>query len=81
MKLFEELKNFFEKQVEEGVFTDVKVSEPYYVGYDSAGTKFPWYADKWYRCRECGALWEMEYPDFPALGFVRKFEDGKYFAE
>ena len=31
-----------------------------------------------YKCNVCGCLWEFEYPDFPAKGFVRKFENGKY---
>jgi len=78
MKLFDDLKAFFEKQVEKGVFSDVKVSQPYYVGHDVDGSEMMWYADKWYKCNECGVLWEVTYPDFPALGFVRKFEDGKY---
>lgn len=29
-----------------------------------------WYANKWYRCNKCGTLWEFNYPDFPAKGFV-----------
>ena len=45
----------------------VKVTDPLY-----------WYADKWYRCNACGTLWEFRYPDFPAVGEVRKFEDGIY---
>ena len=36
------------------------------------------YADKWYKCKCCGTLWEFLYPDFPMKGFVRKFPDGKY---
>ena len=45
----------------------VKVYDPLY-----------WYADKWYRCNACGTLWEFQYPNFPAAGEVRKFEDGIY---
>lgn len=26
-------------------------------------------------------MWEFNYPDFPAEGFVRKFEDGMYHAD
>ena len=78
MKLFRELQVFFDKQVASGIFSDVKVSEPYYVGHDVDGTEMVWHADKWYKCNECGVLWEFTYPDFPARGFVRKLEDGKY---
>lgn len=42
------------------------------------GNAVKWYADKWYKCKDCGALWEFDYPDFPASGFVRKFDDGVY---
>ena len=41
--------------------------------------EYKWYADKWYKCKCCGTLWEFRYPDFPAKGFVRKFEDGVYY--
>lgn len=79
-KLFEDLKSFFEVQVQQKVFSDIKVRKPYYIGYDGEG-KMKWYADKWYKCKSSGTLWEFRYPDFPALGFVRKFEDGIFHAE
>lgn len=75
--LFSELKNFFNEQVEKGIFTDVPVTVPYYIGIGEK-QKIKWYADNWYRCNVCGCLWEFKYPDFPANGFVRKFEDGNY---
>ena len=71
-KLFEELKDFFEEQVKQGVFVDVPVGKPYCVGYHNDGTTREWYADKWYQCRCCGVLWEFKYPDFPAQGEVKK---------
>ncbi len=40
-----------------------------------------WYATKWYKCNSCGCLWEFNYPDFPAKGFVKKYENGKYTLE
>ncbi len=76
-KLFEEIKSYFEEQVSLGVYEDISVTEPYYVGQSDAQT-IKWYADKWYRCKICGCLWEFVYPDFPANGFVRKFPDGVY---
>lgn len=79
IKLFEDLKEFFESQVKKGIFSDIKITVPYYTGYDVDDGEMKWYADKWYRCNACGVLWEFVYPDFPAKGFVRKFEDGKYF--
>ena len=75
---FIELKEFFEGQVQKGIFEDVPEEEPYFIGlYDDGSTK-GWYAEKWYRCNACGTLWEFKYPDFPAAGEVRKFEDGIY---
>lgn len=31
IKLFEELKSFFDEQVEQGIFSEIRVKEPYYV--------------------------------------------------
>ena len=67
------IKDFFEQQVEEGVFIALEPQKPY---FRSDGRK--WFADVWYKCRECGCLWEVIYPDFPACGRVRKFPDGIY---
>lgn len=72
MALFEELKEFFSRQVGLGIFQDIPVKKPFYRRS---------YADKWYLCRVCGCLWEFIYPDFPAKGKVRKFSDGTYFDE
>ena len=81
-QLYEELRKFFEHQVQEGVFCDIPVELPYFCGYglkpEEAKDEFKRYADKWYKCKCCGTLWEFRYPDFPAKGFVRKFPDGKY---
>lgn len=76
---FKELKNFFEEQVKKGLFAEVPVEKPYYVGYSSLdGKAMEWYADKWYKCLECGVLWEFVYPDFPARGSVRKLSADDY---
>ena len=76
--LFMEIKEFFENSVKAGIYADIPVKKPYYIGKGSFGYKLKWYADKWYKCNICGCLWEFDYPDFPAQGFVRKFKDGKY---
>lgn len=76
-KIYEQLQQFFEEQVRRGIFVEIPVGTPYYIGTDDFGST-KWYADKWYRCRACGTLWEVVYPDFPAKGFIRKFENGKY---
>ena len=70
-KQFEELKDFFQGQVRKGLFIEIPVEEPYYIGYSVDGKAMKWYADKWYKCLECGELWEFVYPDFPAYGAVR----------
>lgn len=74
---FEELKSFFETQVSKGIFREVPVKFPYYIGI-SYNEKSPlrWYADRWYRCLSCGCLWEFIDPDFPSSGRIRKFADG-----
>ena len=79
--LFIELKNYFEEQTEKGIFKDVPVEKPYFQGYnlplDEIRDEYKHYADKWYKCKCCGTLWEFKYPEFPAKGFVRKFENDK----
>ncbi len=76
-KLFEELKNFFEGQVEKGIFEDIPVKNPFYIWSNDENPK-KICAKMMYKCNACGCLWEFRYPEFPALGFVKKFEDGKY---
>ena len=80
--LFQELKKFFEEQVKKEIFLDIPVKLPYFCGYnlkpEEVRDEYKWYANKWYKCKHCGTLWEFTYPDFPAKGFVRKFSDGKY---
>lgn len=77
INLFNKLKAFFEDQVKRGIYKDNPVEAPFYVG-KGASTKIEWFASKWYKCNVRGCLWEFEYPDFPAKGFVRKFADGIY---
>ncbi len=77
---FNEIKYFFLKQTKNKIFTSKKVAHPYYIGVGQ-NQVIEWYADKWYVCNCCGTLWEVNYPDFPAKGFVRKFSDGKYYAK
>ena len=76
-QLFEELQTFFEEQVKKGIFQEAEVEEPYALTSNGI-EEMKWYATKWYRCNCCGCLWEFNYPDFPSLGFVRKFANGKY---
>ena len=76
-KLFEELKRFFEKQEKLGIMQEDEKKEPFYVWKEGKEEK-KYYATKWYRCVKCGCLWEFQYPDFPAIGFVRKYADGIY---
>ena len=77
LEQFNELKSFFDTQVANGVFVEVKPKKPFYIGYDHDGTKYTWYATRWLVCSVCGCLWEFDYPDFPAIGFVRKFSSEK----
>lgn len=75
LKKYEEMKNFFKEQIEREVFTEIPVEEPYYIGRSMDGREIRWYADKWYKCIECGIIWEFVYPDFPAQGYVKKIDD------
>lgn len=75
--LFEELKVFFGRKTANGVFIDERPTKPYYIWDDGSG-HIEYFADKWYRCKSCGCLWEFNYPDFPKLGWVKKYEDGNY---
>lgn len=77
IKEFEILKIFFESQVLNNVFEELEVKSPYY-SYTDCNEHIEWFATKWYRCKNCGCLWEFNYPDFPAKGFVRKFSNGIY---
>ncbi len=78
LKKNEELKSFFMQQSKKGIFENVQIKSPYYIGVNLNQQKIHWYADEWYKCKNCGCLWEIKYPDFPAKGFVRKFADGIY---
>ncbi len=80
MRVFQELKEYFGTQVKRGIFVEVKEKnkKPLYVWKESE-RKVEWYATKWYRYQSCGWLWEFDYPDFPAKGFVRKFYNGIYY--
>lgn len=81
-KKFEKAKEYFETQVKQGFFEEEKVTKPYHTwrcdGVAGLLGLEKRYATKWYRCRVCGCLWEIKYPDFPLTGFVRKLENGEY---
>lgn len=71
---FEQIRRFFQRQVEQGIYEEVPVKKPYYVW------RFrKYYADKWYRCKEYGCLWEIIYPDLPTNRSVNKFPHGRGF--
>jgi hypothetical protein len=78
IKLFDEIKEFFQENVRLEIYKEVPVKSPYYIGNGDNGYELKWYAEKWYKCNVCGCLWEFIYPDFPAKGSVRKFKDGKH---
>ncbi len=77
INVFNEIKMFFDDQVKNGVYLEEQVIRPYYVWIDDK-EHLEYYATKWYRCTVCGCLWEFNYPDFPAKGFVKKYVDGVY---
>jgi len=75
---FLDVKKFFEEKEKEGVFKEIPVKKPYYIGTSVSGKKIEWYADKWYVCHMCNVTWEFIYPNFPALGEVRKLYLSSY---
>lgn len=77
-KLFEEIKLFFDSEVNEGIYKCIKVETPYH-SWSDGNDKINFYATNWYICQSCGCLWEFLYPDFPSRGFVRKFPNGVYY--
>ena len=42
-KQFEELKAFFEQQAEKGVFLEIPVKKPYYIGHSADGKEMKFY--------------------------------------
>lgn len=75
LRKYEEMKNFFKEQIEKEIFTEMHVEKPYHIGHSIDGREMRWYADKWYKCIECGIIWEFVYPDFPAQGYVKKIDN------
>lgn len=75
--IFKEITKFFDMQVQKGIFIEEQPVFPFYTWKEKERSE-EWFATKWYRCKVCGCLWEFNYPDFPAKGFVRKFPDGVY---
>lgn len=78
IKMLDYINEWINKNLEEGVFEELEVSIPFAIdiGKNESQT-IRFYADKWYKCRNCGTFWEIIYPDFPMIGTVRKFIDGE----
>ena len=74
---FQKAKDFFYRECQKNTFQEIDPQQPYFTWKQGDYTK-KWYATKWYKCMICGCLWEFQYPDFPATGFIRKFPDGVY---
>lgn len=71
-KLFEEIKAYFNKELEENMFQDIPVKKPLQIIDDKGFCVTQWYPNKWYKCNECGIIWAFGYPEFPAKGYVYK---------
>ena len=72
MKLFDEIRVFFQEQVDKDVFIDL--TDYSTIWHEHGGTEKEIYRDttKKYKCRSCGCFWEFCYPEFPASGRVTK---------
>lgn len=74
LKMFDSINAFFIECKNKNIYKEIKIKKPYY----TYNYFLRCYADKWYRCRCCGTLWELEFPDEKGGAWVRKFSDGKY---
>lgn len=76
-KCFLEMESFFLEQVQKGVFEEISTGEmgqSFYKAYTNKGPREYWHAaNKWFRCKSCNCVWEFQYPDFPAPGYVKKY--------
>jgi len=75
--LFIEVKSFLEGEFNKGVFVDVTKIKPLDFGKNEVGEQIWYYTQRLFRCKSCGCLWAIKYPDFPEHGFVGKYPDGK----
>lgn len=76
-KQLNQIKNFFDVNLKKHIFFEDNNKYPFYEWSDGEQT-ISYIAQKWYRCKICGCLWEFNYSDFPPQGFLHKFEDGIY---
>jgi len=78
IKIFHEIKTFFEEQTDAGIYSDIPVSKPLQILDNRQRSVIQWYPTKWYRCNSCKIIWAFNYPEFPAKGGVFKLDvDGK----
>ena len=80
-KCFKEMDAFFLDQVQNGVFEEISTGERSQSSFEvrtNDGVKTYWHpANKWFRCKSCNCVWEFQYPDFPAPGYVKKYVEEK----
>lgn len=74
LKMFDEINDFFIRCCNNKIYKEKKIKKPYYLH----NYFLRCYADKWYRCKCCGTLWELKFPDEKGGAWVRKFSNGKY---
>ena len=76
--LFLEVKDFLEGGLDNGVFEDTTKVKPYNWGKNEKGEQILHYTQRLFKCKICGCLWALRYPDFPGHGFVGKYPDGNF---
>ena len=69
---YEQLQALFDEYEKNGELVTIPIEKPYYIGKSANGSVYEWYADRWYKCTDCGTIWEFVYPEFPAQGFVKR---------
>lgn len=74
LQMFEEINNYLLDCKHRNEYKEIIFKKP----YCSFGLFDKRYASKWYKCKCCGTLWEINYPDEKGGAWIRKFSDGKY---
>jgi hypothetical protein len=73
-KRLAEVEDTIASRLEDKTLIGMPVGWPFNIAFSHTEIWF-FFADSWYHCQECGAVWEFVRPDFPAKGFLRRLEN------
>lgn len=76
-----DMEKFFEEGIKSEKFIQISASENingFYKVETNNGLQTFWKPiNKWFKCNCCNCVWEFQYPDFPQLGYVKKYVEEK----